>query len=384
MKKFLPLLCIFITSCSLEVGSDYDDKRLPVDNKTYLMKQKRERYLLSKKHIEKNLSKKKRYDFRDSERPVMRQQAEADYEDESSLVDYKTSNGCQWGTPCEETIDSVPRYPNMVESEEVYVPDEGYRSAHKRHKSSVREHRPRGDYHVHRKENTVKIKPKPHTKPVVSDTQSHKAKPVISAPHPIKKKVVTSEHVVYQKPPKNDAHNISAQAKHSSDDEGITTIPPKIVTHDNMPKDLPVVPKGSNTNKPGQVAPSQDNVPSSTVNDANKNIANIRSQIESKNLQNKQHAQSSTLNTSEETNSVHDQAMHKRLQQLQELTSQNQEANTLPTDGNLDTSHGSNKIVQKGGSQEVRLPLDSSSGANSSSGGSVGNAEIPPPAGLVQ
>ncbi len=49
MKQYflLPLSFLFIIGCSFQVGNEYGERRLPVDNKSYLIKQKREKKLAS-------------------------------------------------------------------------------------------------------------------------------------------------------------------------------------------------------------------------------------------------------------------------------------------------------------------------------------------------
>lgn len=382
MKQYflLPLLCLFIIGCSLEIGNEYDGRRLPVDNKSYLLKQKRERKS-ARQDIDVAEIKKRRYKFKDSERP---QRQDISYRteymhnqpiiDEEGCEQYCDDNGCE--SYCHENelvSDNAPEYyPDYDVRGEGIDDDYGmHAKSENAQEERIVSHIPKGRYHEKPQEKSVKIQP--YKKHNLEKPQKVQAKKTTS----VKNQVINSRKSVHVA---------------SQDDEGIPTIPPKISTHDDI-KHLAPQPRKSlvqnqNVVEEGQDSDEVDEQPVSTVKEANQNIATIQSQIESRNIKDK-----AKLNSPLPDNQVNGGAqpayndMHGKLSQLQELTSQGQDLQKftpkLPT-GNQPKIEKFGVSQQKTSSQEVHLQLDSNSRNNKPPVGEPSRSDLPPPVDLSE
>lgn len=413
MKRYLLLsfLLFFITGCSLEIGNEYDDKRLPVDNKTYLTKQKRERLVYSREH-DQGRFRTKRYKFVDSERPVL-----VNREVQPRYPDYEEEFSCEGRHPseCEE---KQPYYANYrTETRGVVVKPP--REKHSHRKKTYREHRPEGGYSKRRKEKTVRIKP-------VSHNHQASQKSVVPVTHSVRSNSTDAMHQKANETNDNkplheqssgtiaDTSNVKHHIKEKAamnvvparqhDDEGVPTIPPKIdsqdhmestpalpvrdqarVRHDPINKPLTtqnIIPKVQNT-----VSDSGPNHNLSTVREANDNIANIRSQIEAKHAQDKSAVQHHTLTEQDTTmQPASNEDMNAKLMQLKKLTSHGKELEKytpkFPSDNThkIKDTHAAQKKIS---SQEVHLPLNSNS-ENKESVDEPVRSNMPPPVDLSQ
>jgi hypothetical protein len=397
MKQYflLPFLCLFVIGCSLEIGNEYDERRLPVDNKTYLIKQKREKKSASQDTEIEGVPK-RRYQFKDSERPQRRDIGyRGEYMHGHPIVDdeeceqYCDDNGCE--SSCHDTElvsdDSPEYYPDYDVRGEGVDDDYGmHDQSEKTGREAVVAHTPKGVYHEKQQAKSVKIKPlqnsykKNNNKVNVSSTDKPK-----NLPHNIQKKSlpVKTPVIVSRKP---DSPDVGYE-----DDEGIPTIPPKVSTRDNM-QNLVQKNQRSPVKSPNTALDSTQangiQPPLSTVKEANQNITNIQSQIESRNIQNKANLQSSSIDNQANTLAppVTDD-MNNKLSQLEELTSQEQTvqpftpkfpANNQPQMEKFGTAQ------QKTSSQEVHLQLDSNSGNSKPPVGEPPRSDLPPPVDLSE
>lgn len=380
MKQYLvlSLMLIFITGCSLEIGNEYQDKRMPVGNKSYLSKQKKERFA-SQRILDKALSNKKRYKFVDSEYPYENKR-KAMYE--KGYTDCTTERCPCVDNRCENRYYGSGRS-DYQEDEQIY-----YDNEHKN--TDFTEHQPEGGYSVKRKENTIKIKPTPESKiparEAIYTNKVSKSTPVSQQIHPsmnqpsthTDNKVSSTEEDAKVQPVTSTSQSVvSKKIEHpdneerSSDDEAVPTIPPKIITHDNMP----TIPTSSD----------DTTTPMHTVKEANENIANIRAEIEAKNELEKQKIQ---LQASQGYSSSSDnEDMKAKLQHLKELTSQGQELQRFtpkfPSE-DIQKKNNSYPAQKKISSQEVHLALNSDEDEGTSSGNEPARSDLPPPADLSQ
>ena len=422
MKRYflLSLLLFFITGCSLEIGNEYDDKRLPVDNKTYLSKQKRERLVYRTEHNQEQL-RTKRYKFVDSERPVL-----VNREVQPVYPEYEEEFSCEGLPPseCEEKQSYYANYRTETRGVVIKPP----REKHSHRQEVQKEHRPEGEYSMRRKEKTVRIKPASHNHKVLQksvvpathhvksnsiDVKQHqkpyktsKSKLVQHLPHEHHPSSVTTEassNTMTHTKDKNTVQVVPSEPQH--DDEGVPTIPPKIVLHDHM-KQVPALPTGEDSavqhehvNKFPMIQPgaphTQLSSPDlhsgqhlSTVKEANDNIASIRSQIEAKHAQDKNSIQQHVSTEQDATmRSANDEDMNAKLTQLQKLTSHGKELKKytpkFPGDNtqNIKDTHAAQKKVS---SQEVHLALNSNSENTAESVDEPVRSNMPPPVDLSQ
>lgn len=414
MKRYLLLsfLLFFITGCSLEIGNEYDDKRLPVDNKTYLTKQKRERLVYSREHDQEQL-KTKRYKFVDSERPIL-----VNREVKTTYPNYEEEFSCEGRHPseCEE---KQPYYANYrTETRGVVVKPPREKPSHR--KKAYREHRPEGEYSsTRRKEKTVRIKPVSHNhkvlqKPVITSTHSvksnstdvHQKASESSKNKPLQQREQHLDPIASSiKPHMKDKaamHLVPLARQH--DDEGVPTIPPKIVSQDHMESTptMPVREQGmvhhDHINKSlttQNIIPQAQKAVSespdhhlSTVREANNNIANIRSQIEAKHAQDKNSVQHHHVSIEQDTTtqSASNEDMNAKLMQLKKITSHGKELKKYTPKFPSDNTHNTKDIhaaQKKISSQEVHLPLNSNS-ENTESVEEPVRSNMPPPVDLSQ
>ncbi|MBP9791841.1 MAG: hypothetical protein KBC27_01365 [Rickettsiales bacterium] len=394
MKQYflLPLSFLFIIGCSFQVGNEYGERRLPVDNKSYLIKQKREKKLASQETAIEGVYK-RRYKFKDSERP---QRREIGYRgeymhshpviDEEECEQHCDANGCQ--SSCHETelaYDDAPEYyPDYDVRGEGIDDDYGMHNQYGKGREPVVAHTPKGVYHEKHQAKAVKIKPLQNVYKKNSNktnvVPTHNSGKANNLPQSIQKKTSPIRTPVV------DSRKVYSPHLGSEDDEGIPTIPPKVSTRDNMqnvvPQNQRPMVKGPNT-----VLNNTNGVqsPVSTVKETNQNIANIQSQIESRNSQNKATLQSSSLNNHGNSGEPVTEDMNNKLSQLEALTSQEKTvqpftpkfpANNQPKMEKFGT------VQQKTSSQEVHLQLDSSSGNSKPPVGEPSRSDLPPPVDL--
>lgn len=373
MKHYflLPFLFIWIVGCSLEVGNEYNKRRLPVDNKSYLATQKQEK-ILARKSSNNELFEKKRYRFKDSERPQSYRSNRYDSRDDHPVEeDYYCEKECRedgcesYCYETEVTEDNQDYYPENSDREEVY--DDRAEGAKPTSSRTVKKHTPQGEYSVKRKEHAINIRPPVrkgpqknaiHSKQKLSKASNSERKNITHSPN---------EESLY-----NTQHNVLNNNAPHPDDEGISSLAPKVITHDDMAPQV----------KSSLAA-------ASTAQKANQNTSAVKSQIESRNVQAKKQIQQNALNNKHDLSDIlDDNDMNTKLSQLQEITSQEKNVQKTTPSTTTNAKVPTNKLSslpQKTSSQEVLLALNSNSETKKTSVGESSDSndsEIPPPAGL--